>query len=563
MLFAAVANTVWRVFNPSRLTGPIFDKELRVSSRRKRNYVLRFVYIAVLTLFIVLSWQKTGGFRGAASYSYVVSRMAEVGRELIGTVLVFQFFAMQLLTVAFLITSFRDEIRRRTLPLLLTTPITSWQIVMGKLLSRLLPLFMLLAICLPLMAIVRVFGGIPWSDVIAGLGITAAAMVLTGSATMLAAVMARTLFGAMLLIVLAYGLVFVMGAVLAPMFVYTLYTSWPLSCLIILGVAALLLAITSRQVPHLARKCLDQNRSRGGRPEKKAKPAVGLRGVAGATRRVHGSPLIWKELRFYTPNSKRHTIMAASAAVGVLILAYCGSILSVRSSFEPMHVFYILLYFTAAVIVLAILASGAISSERESRALPLLLSIPVSDEHIILAKILGVLYRAAPAWILLAVHLLVFVALGSLHPVILPLLGMLIIWTTVFLTGLGLYLSLRCRSVSLAAVITIATCVVLWMVLPFAVGYVSGVLGREIRLFTYANPFVQLIAITKGAAGAASQRTGLADPRFIWWAPEGGSGVGKATLIMLINMLCYSAAGLIFAWQTRRRLRTYAFEGTR
>ena len=30
----------------SWLTGPIFDKELRVSSRRRRNYVLRFVYVA-------------------------------------------------------------------------------------------------------------------------------------------------------------------------------------------------------------------------------------------------------------------------------------------------------------------------------------------------------------------------------------------------------------------------------------------------------------------------------------------------------------------------------------
>ena len=44
------------ILNPARLTGPIFDKELRVASRRRRNYVLRSVYVLVLVFFLAFTW---------------------------------------------------------------------------------------------------------------------------------------------------------------------------------------------------------------------------------------------------------------------------------------------------------------------------------------------------------------------------------------------------------------------------------------------------------------------------------------------------------------------------
>ncbi len=41
-------------FSVQRWTGPIFHKELRVSSRRRRNYALRFMYLIVLLVFIAV-----------------------------------------------------------------------------------------------------------------------------------------------------------------------------------------------------------------------------------------------------------------------------------------------------------------------------------------------------------------------------------------------------------------------------------------------------------------------------------------------------------------------------
>ena len=168
-----------KIINPAWLTGPIFDKELRTSSRRKRNYVLRFAYLAILTVFVVLVWSSMVKLRGGGAYR--ISRMSEAGLAIITTIIVFQFIATQFIAVVMLSTAISDEIYNRTLGVLMTTPINSFQIVMGKLFSKLLQLILLLSVSLPLLAIVRVFGGVPWDYVLSSLCITLTAVIFAGS----------------------------------------------------------------------------------------------------------------------------------------------------------------------------------------------------------------------------------------------------------------------------------------------------------------------------------------------------------------------------------------------
>ena len=133
-----------RVLNPFRLTGPLLDKELRVSSRRARNYLLRFAYVSLLTIFVVIVWLSVVKFQGTAALQK--SRMAVAGKTIITTIVTFQFIATQVVAIIMLSTSISDEIYHRTLGLLMTTPISSLQIVLGKVLSKLLQLILLLAI---------------------------------------------------------------------------------------------------------------------------------------------------------------------------------------------------------------------------------------------------------------------------------------------------------------------------------------------------------------------------------------------------------------------------------
>jgi ABC-type transport system involved in multi-copper enzyme maturation permease subunit len=173
------------VFNPIRLIGPIFDKELRVSSRRRRNYLLRVAYIALLSVFILSAWYSAFGLRSSGSAAYQVSRLSRMGRIVITTVVWFQFIAAQLIAAVMLSSSISDEVRGGTLGVLMTTPISSFQIVTGKLLGKLLQLMLLLATSLPLLAIIRIFGGVPWDYVISSVCITLTAAVLVGALSLL------------------------------------------------------------------------------------------------------------------------------------------------------------------------------------------------------------------------------------------------------------------------------------------------------------------------------------------------------------------------------------------
>jgi len=172
-------NSVSRFLSFSWLTGPIFDKELRVSSRRKRNYTLRLIYVILLTFFITIVWLSMVKSEGSSAYQK--SRLALAGKTIVSTIVTFQFIATQVIAVIMLSTSISDEIYHRTLGLLMTTPIGSFQIVMGKLFSKLLQIILLLAISLPMLAIVRIFGGVPWNYVLSSLCITLTAVIFAGS----------------------------------------------------------------------------------------------------------------------------------------------------------------------------------------------------------------------------------------------------------------------------------------------------------------------------------------------------------------------------------------------
>ena len=168
----------WLTLQP--ITGPILDKELRVTSRRRRYFVLRVVYLALLVLILAMVWADQIRYNQPSVMT--VSRMAFAGQVLTSFVVWFQFIGLQVVAVILLSTAISEEIYHKTLGVLMTTPITAVQIVMGKLLSRLWQLMLLLGISLPVLAMVRVFGGIPWGFLATGLSLTLCTVLFVGVA---------------------------------------------------------------------------------------------------------------------------------------------------------------------------------------------------------------------------------------------------------------------------------------------------------------------------------------------------------------------------------------------
>jgi ABC-type transport system involved in multi-copper enzyme maturation permease subunit len=169
----ATATKFFSFLSPTRITGPIFEKELRVASRRKRTYLLRVFYLLAITAFIGFVWSNIVNRAFHNGYSVnVAAQMAEVGKMIITYIAWFQFYTMPTLAVILLSSSISSEIQGKTIGVLVSTPITSFQIVMGKMLSKLFQLILLMAISVPILSMVRVFGGVPWNYIISTFCVT-------------------------------------------------------------------------------------------------------------------------------------------------------------------------------------------------------------------------------------------------------------------------------------------------------------------------------------------------------------------------------------------------------
>ena len=316
----------WRWWPASllpRLAGPIFDKEMRVSSRRRRNYVLRFLYIGFFTFLVACVWLND--IVHSTTSVYQASRMAAAGQAVITSILWFQFIAAQVIAVVMLSTSISDEIYKRTLGVLMTTPIGSFQIVIGKLASRLLQIVLLLAISLPLLAVVRVFGGVPWGFLLCGLCVTLTTVTFVGSLSLFFSIFTRQAYVAIIGTILMIGFLFGgLPALLAalthriissntlehwlsyvnPFLVMvdamvalygaraTILGVWPLHCGIMLGLTALLLLLAMIFVRKAALR-----QAVGGGVVAPKKRRAGSGPAVLSIRRVQGPPVLWKERR--------------------------------------------------------------------------------------------------------------------------------------------------------------------------------------------------------------------------------------------------------------------------
>lgn len=597
-----------------RLTGPIFDKELRVSSRRRRNYALRFFYIVLLTIFVALVWAAVVRYAGSAAVQK--SRMEAAAQQIVVTISLFQFVAMQLLAIIMLSDAISDEVYHRTLGLLMTTPISGLQIVMGKLLSKLLQLVLLLAISLPMLAIIRVFGGISWGYLLSSLAVTLTAALFAGSLTLLFSIEGRRAYAviikaafvlgvfyffvpALAAVIWAFGLprfgiymgpnstVFMWSAgalyhlnpfygiwemtreMLSPS--GSIKFCWPLHCMVMLGLSALLLARAVAVVRKLALwQATGQLIEReAGRVEHAPDSAVRRStGSRSASKRVHGPPVVWRELRapFIQGMDNRNSRIGLAVTILALLLTYLVSQVQglLHESFT--HVSYSLLFVFMGLVCNALFAATRITTEKESQTWPLLLVTSLSDYDILMGKAVSAFRRCAPIWGLLAGHVVLFSLVGYIHPVAIFHLLLVGVWVTCFVTGAGLYFSTRFSHATAAVVATFSLLLGLWAVGPILAGILSiasrngGIFAR----YMLAHPLVQTEVVMAGAAGGTN--AGLSFSSLEYGAEHvifGGAGgmfhLGEMTSILLITAGIYILAGLLFFWRAKRRLRRNVF----
>jgi ABC-type transport system involved in multi-copper enzyme maturation permease subunit len=139
------------------LPGPVFNFELSGTARRPRFFLIRAFYAAILLLIlwsVHVAWtSETGG----ELPSYLVNWFAfstfcgiVVGQEIL----------VLALTPTLVAGVIADEKQRKTLNYLLTSRLTSPEIVLGKLFARMLYVGVLLGVSLPVLSLLVLLGGI-------------------------------------------------------------------------------------------------------------------------------------------------------------------------------------------------------------------------------------------------------------------------------------------------------------------------------------------------------------------------------------------------------------------
>jgi ABC-type transport system involved in multi-copper enzyme maturation permease subunit len=455
-------------FTLQRLIGPLSDKELRVASRRVRSYTLRSGYILVLCFLMLAAWYSIVGPSNPNVAAFGVSRASVMGTLVAGRIIWFQFVAAQLIAAVMMSMSITDETRRGTLSVLLTTPIASGQIVLGKMLTGLLQIVLLLAISLPVLAILRLQGGLSWDFVVAGFCITLSAAVFTGALCLL---LSTQYCHPYQVISIGAAVYFVAFAVL-PMTslawtlgrggpqpstwsvldlanpFYALYKvdpqvksvrpgvvrgfPWPIHCLILSAITALMLCLSTWRVRRVA-----------------AGASVTRKGLFATLLRAWAAPVVWKSVSDRPWWRSRGDLVLAA-----VILGLCGLIMMAPG---PRHMYYFDGAFWLVVLLrLAISAAGGITREKESGAWPILLTTPLDDREIIRTK-MGTALRQNALVVLagLAVHLgfIISVRASNVPSVWIVYLASTFsrVISALFVVCAGLYFGVRLRTTTAAA----------------------------------------------------------------------------------------------------------------
>jgi ABC-type transport system involved in multi-copper enzyme maturation permease subunit len=195
--------------------GAVGVKELRGRMRGRRAFVILTIYLLLLGGFawmieLILERSASSGF-GSSTYAG-----ASIGQGIFAALLMLETLQVAFLAPSATAGAISLEREKRTLDLLVATPISSIAIVLGKLLSALVYVWLLIAASIPLTAVVFVYGGVAPDDVLRGyivlvvtaLGLGAFGLFCSSLVKRTQAATAITIFG---VLVVSIGSVFVLA----------------------------------------------------------------------------------------------------------------------------------------------------------------------------------------------------------------------------------------------------------------------------------------------------------------------------------------------------------------
>src|SRR5688500_2354104 len=190
-----VGDYLWRLVPAN----PILRRVVEAAGKRRRDLFVRCGYLGLLVLLVIVALN----FSGSGSS---LSDMAKTAGMIFQRMSYLQLGLVALLAPIFTAGAITQEKDSQTYDILLSTPLTNAQIVLGSLLSRLFFVVALLTSGIPIFSITQMFGGVAIRSIVISFLIACATAFVTGALAMAIAVFKvgtrRTIFSFYLLIML-------------------------------------------------------------------------------------------------------------------------------------------------------------------------------------------------------------------------------------------------------------------------------------------------------------------------------------------------------------------------
>jgi ABC-type transport system involved in multi-copper enzyme maturation permease subunit len=483
--------------------GPIFTREAMIAPRRAWFFTARTMFVAALFGLAVTSWQLLVGSQrienlgdlawfGAAAFEILAPLQLAVA------------LPFSALLVASAVALEKD---RKTLDLLLMTRLTNVELVLGKLFAALLTVLVVIVAAMPLMMIISLLGGIATEQIVRVQAVTLAGALVAGSLGSTVALWREKTFQALAMTVLIMALW--LGAweiaaaelagttwlgvpmptwavamspwqaiqqAAAPRFVASTdgWMSDPVSWFLVAsgGLTFILNLVAAVMVRVWNPPREVQPRSDEERAEAAARGAgtrrLSVHSAGGKARRVWDNPILWREIRTWAYGKKIVVIHLAYWAVFLVCAAAIlwlappagGSSMgeAIPRSAKPLAALFVV-----SLILLNALAVTSLTSERDSRALDLLLVTDLSPKELVFGKLGGAIYNAKEM-IALPITLCVylwFVDRLSTENLVFLLGGLLVM--NVFVAVLGLHAGMTYANSRTAIATSIGTLLFLFL----------------------------------------------------------------------------------------------------
>jgi len=274
------------------------------------------------------------------------------------------------------------------------------------------------------------------------------------------------------------------------------------------------------------------------------KPARRLR----ARRPVSDNPVLWRELQRPLMVTTAQRVVGTIIVLALLVLTYSAAYANGALDDEDTQIGYSIVFCGLTMVIACVISATAIAQEKEGDTWTILLASPLSGLQIVWAKAIGTARKMLWPIALIVFHFAAFTVAG-----VIPLwafvlaVSVIVLFNTIWIAS-GIYLSLRCRKVTLAIIINLALPVVLYGVVSLVLAVIdefTHLRGDLVDQVTWYLPFYYL---GEGMNAAGRNR----GPSLPGSSNENVSGVAFTAVAITMGMLHLGVAIAVLSWTAAR-----------